>query len=51
MQVALNSKIELELAQALEEYAKQSDQPKNAIISAGLLKVIPKEILKKHGIK
>lgn len=51
MQVALNSKIEMELAKALDEYAKATGQAKNAIITAGLLKVIPEEVLKKNEVK
>jgi hypothetical protein len=49
MQVALNSKIEFELAKALKEYAKQTNLPKNAIITMGLMKVIPPEILISNG--
>jgi len=50
VQVALNSKIEMELAKALDEYAKLIDKPKNAIISAGLMKAIPEDILIKNGV-
>lgn len=51
MQTFLNAKIDLELANALTEYSDDSNQPKNAIVSIGLLQIIPKEILEKYNVE
>lgn len=50
MQTILNSKIDVEIADALTEYTSQSNQPKNAVISIGLLQIIPQRILDKYKV-
>jgi predicted DNA-binding protein len=43
MQVALNSKVSLETAQALEDYSKQTGKSKASIIEAALKEYLEKE--------
>jgi plasmid replication initiation protein len=50
MQTFLNTNIDEELANALTEYTNQSNQPKNAVISIGLLQIIPQHILDKYNV-
>lgn len=50
MQTDLNAKIDPELANALTEYAEISNQPKNAIVSIGLLEILPEYILEKYNV-
>lgn len=50
MQVTLNTKIELEIARALDLYKIKTDRAKNSIIQEGLLKVIPEQYLIEAGV-
>lgn len=50
MQTFLNTKIDVKLANALTEYTTQSNQAKNAVISIGLLQIIPQHILDKYNV-
>lgn len=51
MKTALNTSIEQELMFAVEEYMSENGDKKSAVITAALLKAIPREILLKHKVK
>lgn len=51
MKTPLNTSIEQELMLALVEYLDEVKETKSAVTSAALLKVIPRDILKKHKVK